>query len=27
MYLLAFVSGTVFGGYGGVLLYKMVEID
>ena len=26
MYLLAFVSGTVFGGYGGVLLYKMVEI-
>jgi ABC-type thiamin/hydroxymethylpyrimidine transport system permease subunit len=26
MYLLAFFSGTVFGGYGGVLLYKMVEI-
>lgn len=26
MYILAFFSGTVFGGYGGVLLYKMVEI-
>jgi len=26
MYLLAFFSGVVFGGYGGVLLYKMVEI-
>ena len=26
MYLLAFVSGTVFGGFGGVLLYKMVGI-
>jgi len=26
MYLLAFVSGAVFGGYGGVLLYKMVGI-
>ena len=26
MYILAFISGTVFGGYGGVLLYKMVEI-
>ena len=26
MYILAFISGTVFGGYGGVLLFKMVEI-
>lgn len=26
MYLLAFFSGIVFGGYGGVLLYKMVKI-
>ena len=26
MYLLAFVSGVVFGGYGGVLLFKMVRI-
>ena len=26
MYLLAFISGTVFGGYGGILLHKMVEI-
>jgi ABC-type thiamin/hydroxymethylpyrimidine transport system permease subunit len=26
MYLLAFASGVVFGGYGGVLLYKMVGI-
>ena len=25
MYILAFISGTVFGGYGGVLLHKMVE--
>ena len=26
MYLLAFFSGMVFGGYGGVLLYRMVKI-
>ena len=25
MYTLAFISGTIFGGYGGVLLHKMVE--